>query len=43
MTKIKEILKFDSGADVFLFMIWVLGVTAVAVLIIGIYFVITNF
>ena len=34
----RTILKFDTGADGFLKMIYVLAVTAVGVLVIGIYF-----
>ena len=34
----KTILKFDTGADGFKKMMIVLGVTAIAVLIIGVYF-----
>ena len=34
----RTILKFDTGADGFLKMIYVLAVTAVSVLAIGIYF-----
>jgi len=43
MKPIKTILKFDSGADGFQFMIGVLGVTALLVLGLGIYFLITTF
>ena len=39
----KTIIKFDSGADGFQGMIYVLSVTAVIVLILGAYFLITNF
>jgi len=39
MAKFKDVLKFDSGADVFLFMCWVLGISAFLVLILGIYFI----
>ncbi len=43
MTKEKTVLKFDSGADGFKAMIYVLGFFAVLVLILGIYFLITTF
>lgn len=39
--RVKTILKFDTGADGFKKMIYVLAVTAVAVLILGIYFLLT--
>lgn len=39
----KEVLKFDTGKDGFEKMIIVLGVTAVILLVLGIYFVLTNF
>lgn len=39
----KTILKFDTGADGFKFMIYVLAITAVIVLGAGIYFIVTNF
>ena len=39
----KTIIKFDSGADGFQGMIYVLTITAVSVLILGIYFLITTF
>jgi len=41
--KIKEVMKFDSGADGFQGMIYILAVTAVIVLIIGLYFLKTTF
>jgi len=41
--KIKTILKFDSGADGFQGMIYVLAVSATIVLILGIYFLATTF
>jgi len=41
--KVKTILKFDSGADGFQGMIYVLAGTAVIVLILGIYFLTTTF
>lgn len=43
MNKYKDVLKFDSGADGFKFMIYVLGICAVLVLILGIYFILTTF
>lgn len=39
----KTIMKFDSGADGFQGMIYVLAVTALLVLILGAYFLITTF
>jgi len=39
----KTILKFDSGADGFKAMMIVLGITAVIVLGLGIYFIMTTF
>lgn len=36
-------MKFDTGADGFQFMIGVLAVTAAAVLVLGICFLVTNF
>jgi len=39
----KTIMKFDSGADGFQAMIYVLAGTAIAVLILGIYFLVTTF
>jgi len=39
----KTIMKFDSGADGFQGMIYVLAVTAVIVLSLGIYFLVTTF
>ena len=39
----RTILKFDTGADGFKKMIYVLAVTAVLVLILGVYFLITTF
>jgi hypothetical protein len=39
----KTILKFDTGADGFQAMIFVLAVTAVVVAILGIYFLVTTF
>jgi len=39
----KTILKFDSGADGFQGMIYVLVITAVIVLALGIYFLVTTF
>jgi hypothetical protein len=41
--KLKTILKFDTGADGFLKMIYVLAAMAVVVLICGIYFLSTTF
>jgi len=41
--KVKTILKFDSGADGFQGMIYVLAVSAVIVLILGVYFLKTTF
>ena len=41
--KFKDVLKFDSGADGFLFMCGVLAICAVLVLVLGIYFLKTNF
>ncbi|MFT5169957.1 MAG: hypothetical protein ACI8Q2_000572 [Candidatus Omnitrophota bacterium] len=41
--KFKTILKFDAGADVFLKMIYVLATTAVVVVILGVYYIITTF
>ena len=41
--KIKKIMKFDTGADGFLKMIYVLAITAIIVLITGIYFLSTTF
>jgi len=41
--KFKDVLKFDSGADVFLFMCGVLAVCAILILILGIYFLRTTF
>jgi len=41
--KVKTILKFDSGADGFQGMIYVLVISAVVVLILGIYFLATTF
>jgi len=43
MNKEKEILKFDSGADGFKYMIGVLTVTAILVLALGVYFIVTTF
>ncbi|MGE0266876.1 MAG: hypothetical protein AB7S78_00290 [Candidatus Omnitrophota bacterium] len=43
MTKFKDVLKFDSGADGFMFMIYVLAICAGLVLIFGIYFICTTF
>lgn len=43
MTKNKDVLKFDSGADGFKFMIYVLAISAVVTLILGIYFLYTTF
>ncbi|MCA9406610.1 MAG: hypothetical protein KC684_08730 [Candidatus Omnitrophica bacterium] len=42
-TKLKTVLKFDSGADGFQFMIWVLALFAVIVLVAGVYFIVTTF
>ena len=39
----KTILKFDTGADGFMKMIYVLSAMAVVVLFAGVYFLITNF
>ena len=39
----KTILKFDTGADGFMKMIYVLGITAVLILGAGVYFLITIF
>jgi len=41
--KVKTILKFDSGADGFQGMIYVLAATAIFVLILGAYFLVTTF
>jgi len=41
--KLRMILKFDTGADGFLKMIYVLAATSVLVLILGIYFLLTTF
>lgn len=43
MTKLKTILKFDTGADGFQKMIYVLAFMAMVVLVCGIYFVVTTF
>ena len=43
MNELKKIMKFDTGADGFLKMIYVLAGMAVLVLACGIYFLITNF
>ncbi len=43
MEKFKDVLKFDSGADGFIFMIRVLALCAVLVLILGTYFILKNF
>jgi hypothetical protein len=43
MAKTKNILKFDSGADGFKFMIYVLAICAILVLIFGTYFILTTF
>ena len=40
---LRTLLKFDTGADGFMKMIYVLAATAVIVLIIGIYFLATTF
>jgi len=42
-SKMKTILKFDSGADGFQGMIYVLAITAVVVLVLGIYLLVTTF
>ena len=39
----RTILKFDTGADGFMKMIYTLAVTALIVLTIGIYFILTTF
>jgi len=39
----RTILKFDTGADGFKKMIYVLAFTAVVVLVLGIYFILTTF
>jgi len=39
----RTILKFDTGADGFKGMIYVLIITAIIVLVLGIYFLITTF
>ena len=41
--KLRTILKFDTGADGFLKMIYMLAVMCVVVLLAGAYFLITNF
>ncbi|MCA9402770.1 MAG: hypothetical protein KC897_03230 [Candidatus Omnitrophica bacterium] len=43
MNKNKDVLKFDSGADGFKFMIYVLAISAVVTLLLGGYFLYTNF
>ena len=43
MTKERTVLKFDSGADGFQAMIYILGFFAVLVLVVGTYFLITTF
>jgi len=41
--KLKTVMKFDSGADGFQGMIYILSVAAVTVLILGAYFLYTTF
>ena len=41
--KLKTVLKFDSGADGFQFMIYVLAFFAVLTLVLGITFIVRNF
>jgi len=41
--KLRTILKFDTGADGFLKMIYVLAFMSIVVLIAGIYFLVTTF
>lgn len=41
--KLKKILKFDTGADGFLKMIYVLAVSAILLLIFGTYYLVTTF
>ena len=41
--KLKTVMKFDSGADGFQGMIYVLAITAVTVLVLGIYFLLITF
>jgi len=43
MNKEKQIMKFDTGADGFQAMIYVLGISAGLVLILGIIFIYQNF
>ena len=43
MNKNKDVLKFDSGADGFKFMIYVLAISALVTLLLGGYFLYTNF
>jgi len=43
MKSLKTIFKFDAGADDFLKMIYVLAGTALFVLFLGIYFLVTTF
>ena len=39
----RQILKFDTGADGFKTMMYVLAFFAVVVLVVGVYFIVTNF
>ena len=41
--RLRTLLKFDTGADGFMKMIYVLAATAVLVLVVGIYFLTTTF
>lgn len=43
MTKQKTILKFDTGADGFMMMIYCLAGFAAALLAFGVYFIVVNF
>jgi ABC-type multidrug transport system permease subunit len=43
MNKLRTILKFDTGADGFMKMIYVLAFCAVVVLLLGIYFIMITF
>ncbi len=43
MAKLRTILKFDTGADGFLKMIYVLAFLMILTLVVGIYFVVTTF
>ena len=43
MNKERTILKFDTGADGFMMMIYVLGGLSICLLIAGVYFIVTTF